>query len=276
MRVRALMVEKCNNACKDTFKDGMKQRYKQLVKIDYKCSARTHIIIKQKMTAIAESSLSIQLKRVDRIYYENDKVEGSIIVNVFRGWTHQGIHMMVTGFIYLNPIMSRSNGINNANTSNSNINSNADNNGNLVVKPVQLVNIEREIQSSGKFPEGIKEIPFQFILMPTSNQSLIDTYHGVSISVLYTITITCDRGVMKKKLKTDYEFIVQVPMKLYDAVTDNKPRSFCITLESLKNVDPEFLKTLPNFKIVGTIYKTICPITQPLTGMLLCMYCMYV
>lgn len=230
-------------------------------------------------TAIAESSLSIQLKRADRIYHENDKVEGTVKINVFRGWSYQNINLIVTGFIYLNPTMSiRSNnsvvstGLNN----NTNGSSTSNDNNNIVMKPIQIVNIEKEILTSGKFPEGIKEIPFQFNLIPISNQSLIDTYHGVSISVLYTIMIICERGVMKKKLTCDYEFIVQVPTKLYDTISDYIPKIFNISLDSLQNIDQKLLLTLPNFKISGKIYKTICPITQPFTGIIYILIYLYV
>jgi hypothetical protein len=231
------------------------------------------------MTAITESSLCIQLKRADRIYRENDKVEGTVKINVFRGWSYQSINLIVTGFIYLNPTMSVRSNNNNNNVVSTGLNNNANssstsidnNNNNIVLKPIQIVNIEKEILTSGKFPEGIKEIPFQFNLIPISNQSLIDTYHGVSISVLYTIMIICERGVMKKKLTCDYEFIVQVPFKLYDTITDYNAKMFNISLDSLQNIDQKLLLTLPNFKISGKIYKTICPITQPFTGIIIYM-----
>lgn len=234
------------------------------------------------MTAITESSLSIQLKRADRTYRENDKVEGTVKINVFRGWSYQSINLIVTGFIYLNPTMSvRSNNNNNSVVStglnnNANSSSSSNDNNNIVLKPIQIVNIEKEILTSGKFPEGIKEIPFQFILIPISNQSLIDTYHGVSISVLYTIMIICERGVMKKKLTCDYEFIVQVPFKLYDTMSDYNAKMFNISLDSLQNIDQKLLLTLPNFKISGKIYKTICPITQPFTGIIIVCICIYI
>lgn len=230
-------------------------------------------------TAIAESSLSIQLKRTDRIYQENDKVEGIVKINVFRGWSYQNINLIVTGFIYLNPTMSIRSNNNSSSVVSTGINNNTngsstsnDNNNSIVLKPIQIVNIEKEILTSGKFPEGIKEVPFQFNLIPITNQSLIDTYHGVSISVLYTIMIICERGVMKKKLTCDYEFIVQVPNKLYDTISDYKSKIFNISLESLQNIDQKLLLTLPNFKISGKIYKTICPIAQPFTGILLFIY----
>lgn len=43
-------------------------------------------------------------------------------------------------------------------------------------------------------------------------QPLYETYHGVYVNVLYLIVVDCDRGVLKKGLHREIEFIVEVPV----------------------------------------------------------------
>lgn len=47
------------------------------------------------------------------------------------------------------------------------------------------------------------------------HQTLIETYHGVYINVVYEVVCTMTRGGFKKDLVADIEYIVEVPVREY-------------------------------------------------------------
>jgi hypothetical protein len=51
-------------------------------------------------------------------------------------------------------------------------------------------------------------------------QPVYETYHGVYVNVCYLITVDCDRGVMKKSLHREIEFIVEVPVGIVVSCRD--------------------------------------------------------
>jgi len=189
------------------------------------------------------SSLEIKLSHTDRTYRSNEKVEGFIIINAFKGWNHHGISLIAEGY---------------AHSTHSSKGLSVDS------KSLQLLKLEMDICPSGKFSDGIVEIPFSFPLVAVPGQNLLETYRGIYISISYMIFVNCDRGVMKKSLKAETEILVEVPSIL----TQNNfsPHEFAISPTTLENVDSKFLSTIPDFKITGKMHKTKCLISQPLTG----------
>ncbi len=197
---------------------------------------------------MTESYIDIKLSRLDRVYRPNEKVDGTLNVYAYKGWSHTGINMVVEGLIY----MSHSNrgfvGIG----------------GDLASRPTQILKIETNVIPAGKFPDGLNEVPFSFFLNPLPGQALFESYHGVYVSIVYTISIVCERGVMKKALSREVEFLVEIPTKL--DVKDPLPVNFQITPESLENVNSKIISSIPKFSISGRIHRSKCPINQPLTG----------
>lgn len=193
------------------------------------------------------SSLDVRLSRLDRVYRPNEKVEGAVIVNAFKGWSHSGISMVVEGLVHLS-------------STGKGITLPAD----LGTKPTQIMRVEKEVCSAGKFADGCFEVPFDFALKPLDGHQLAESYHGVYISIVYTISVTCERGVMKKGLRKDTEFLVELPST--GGPVDPLPVPFNISPETLENVTAQVIATIPKFKITGKLHKSKCPITQPLTG----------
>jgi hypothetical protein len=193
------------------------------------------------------SSIEVKLSRMDRVYRQKDRIEGTVIVNAFKGWTHTGINMVVEGMIHLN-LAGRG------------VSAAVD----TVNKPIEILHIEKEVSPAGKFGEGVVEIPFDFAMKAVEGQNLIESYHGVYISILYTIVVTCERGFMQKALKKELEFIVEIPSS--SAAIEPLAVPFDISPESLEKVSAHVLATIPRFKITGKLNKSKCPITQPLTG----------
>jgi hypothetical protein len=192
------------------------------------------------------SSIDIKMSKLDRVYHPKQKVEGIIVVNAFKGWAHNGVVLSAEALIHLNP------------------------NGrglvpvDLGTKPTQIFKLEKDILPAGKFADGVFELPFEFNLKAIEGQTLVESYHGVYISIIYTLSVTCERGMMKKALRKDLEFIVEVPNP--PSVVDPLPVPFNISPDSLENVNETVLATIPKFKITGKLHKSRCPINQPVTG----------
>ena len=131
-------------------------------------------------------------------------------------------------------------------------------------RPITILRSEMTIANPGSFSHGVTEIPFEFPVVPVSGQSLLESYHGVYISVIYTIHISCERGMMKKALTKDLEFVVEIP----SGVSGIDPMGvvFDIKPESLNNIPKNILEQIPKFRITGKLHKSKCAINQPLTG----------
>ncbi|RYH13493.1 hypothetical protein EON65_35530 [archaeon] len=194
------------------------------------------------------SYLDIKLKRLDRVYRPKEKVEGNVIVHAFKGWSHSGINLVVEGLIYLS----------HSNRGFAGIGGDPNN------RPIHLLRQEIQVCGAGKFPDGVAELPFSFVVNPVSGQQLYESYHGVYVSIVYNIQATCDRGVMKKSLIKDTEFLVEIPMQVDKK--ESEPVSFSITPEALSNVNSKAASTIPKFSVSGKLHRTKFPINQPLTG----------
>eukprot|EP01036_Dinobryon_divergens_P023451 gene23451-31798_t len=134
-------------------------------------------------------------------------------------------------------------------------------------KTLQILKIASSVCAPGKFSDGIVKVPFAFTLSPIPGQILYETYRGIHISVAYTISVICDRGVLKKALKNEIEFIVEVATPTINpAMSISTPITFSISPSTLEHMSPNALSTIPDFKITGTLHKTKCLINEPFTG----------
>lgn len=193
-----------------------------------------------------QSSLEIKLRRIDRVYRPNEVVEGTVVVNAKGGWTHKGVKMIAEGVVYLSSGRGMGLGIEGSSS-----------------KPLPVFKTTMEIASPGRFAEGSTEIPFEFTVASSSTIPLIESYHGVYVSAIYNIQVDCDRGMMKKSLQKDLEFIVEVPT---GKSSDPAPATFDISPESLENVSASILSTIPRFQVSGRLHRSNFPINQPFTG----------
>lgn len=193
------------------------------------------------------SSLDVKLNKFDRIYRPNNKVEGTVTVHAYKGWQHAGLKLTVEGKVYLN---STSRGVGILDSMNA-------------TKPITIFSDEIEIAPAGKFVDGSTEIPFEFALTGQRGRTLYESYHGVYVSVIYSVCVSCDRGVMKKGLIKEMEFIVELPT---GRLPESSPTTFLISPETLENVRREDMAKIPNFRISGKLHRSQCPISLPFTG----------
>lgn len=196
------------------------------------------------MSSIEHSGVDVKLKRVDRIYRPGETVSGVVQISAKSGWSHTGVYLSVAGHAKLQ-FSARSVGL-------------FDSMSNL--KPLILFEKTINALESGRVPDGITNAPFEFQL---PEEGLHESYHGVYINVAYYITATCDRGVMKKSLTRNIEFIVEVPEK---PRIEPEPDPFNITPESLENINASSIANIPTFTITGRLFRKVCPINLPFTG----------
>lgn len=202
------------------------------------------------MSSTERSTIDIKLKNVDKIFRPNDIVEGRVFVDAFKGWQHNGVKMFVDGSVFLvSP--STSVGL-------------LDAVGNPASRDIPLIREEFQVTGPGTFVGGRTEIPFEFPLRSSVNrQGLIESYHGVFISVIYSIAVECDRGIIKKPLQKKIEFFVEAPV---DAIPDAIPTVFDITPENLENVKSHELNNIPKFRVTGKLHRSNCIINRPFEG----------
>lgn len=82
------------------------------------------------------------------------------------------------------------------------------------IKPIVLLELYLDIQTGGKIPAGCTEFPFMFPLMNQPRRNvwqthLLETYHGVFVSVIYNIKCMMKRSFLNKDLNATCQFIVQ-------------------------------------------------------------------
>ena len=198
---------------------------------------------------IEHSSILIKLSKPDRIYHPSDVVSGVVIVNCFKGWSHQGVKITVEGNVALS-IATRVAGMIDT----------------VVAygKPVTVLKHEAEIAPAGKFNDGVIEIPFTFPVKSVEKKQLHESYHGAFVSVIYSVTAECDRGVLKKSLRKESEFIIELPGPKPKDKSDGVV--FNISPESLSANAAINKANIPNFKISGKLHSSVYSISQPFAG----------
>jgi hypothetical protein len=129
-------------------------------------------------------------------------------------------------------------------------------------KEDKLFRHAEEVVPAGRVSEGRSRVSFEINL--PKDGSLQESYHGCYVSVIYSISVSCDRGMLKKTLTKEIEFIVEIPSST--PIADVKPVIFDITPKSLADVDSSILKNIPDFRISGKLHKSYCNINHPFTG----------
>ncbi len=196
------------------------------------------------------SLLDFKLDNETRTFTAGDTVAGVVVVHAgTRGLSHQGISMRVTGTVKLQ-LSAKSVGIFEAFYS--------------TLKPLQLIDLNIDIQKPGSMRPGDHEIPFQFKLKPSAGKKLYDTYHGVYINTSYKIETKMKRGMMQSDAKKDMEFIVEIYHE--EDEKQKEKHEFKISPDALQNVHRGLRSKIPEFLFEGHLDSLICDVTQPFSG----------
>jgi hypothetical protein len=205
--------------------------------------------------------LEIVVKRADRTYLPGEKVTGYVQIKAPKGLSHQGMKLIVDGGVSMTYSQSKNVSLWEAMISS--------------MKPIKLIEYNVQLAPAGKIPDGETQIPFEFLLKPTSSYPLFETYNGVYLSVRYTIAVEMARGIFARDVKKTAEFVVVCPGQGFaEAPTGEtksliKPLQFKMTPEKLKNVRKNLLNYVPEYTIEGVVDSNICDITKPFTGELI-------
>nr|CAB3267631.1 Down syndrome critical region protein 3 homolog [Phallusia mammillata] len=193
------------------------------------------------------ATIDIKLDRHTKIYHETETVRGVIVVTSKNSLVHQGISLTCDGVVALTLSAKNVGRIEALYNS---------------VKPVYMFSYATEAEKSGKLPPGKTEIPFEFVLKSKgSNKHLFETYHGVYITVQYTIKCVMKRPLLSKDLNAENEFLVELKSGAKSSV---KQVPFTINRTSVQNVNTK--ANIPRFSIRGKLDSSQCCILRPFTG----------
>ncbi len=161
-------------------------------------------------------------KRLSRVYFPGEVVQGVIVVQSKGALAHQGIKLVASGRIKLVASGKDQTVLENLSSSSED--------------PLSLLNVVIQVAKEDKLPNGTTELPFEFNLAADKGAKLFETYHGVYVNIQYTIDVELKRS-FKSDLKAKTEFLVQIPPE----ASKKKPKPpvfvpFEITPESLENL----------------------------------------
>ena len=198
---------------------------------------------------MASPSVEIKLSRLDRVYHPGQVLHGVATIHS-RGapLQHEGIGLVADGAATLQ-LSAKSVGLFEAFYSS--------------IKPISLLQHQRDLQPPGKLPDGTHDFPFEIELAPVAGEKLHESYHGVFVNLQYVITVEVRRGMLSKNIKRSIEFIVEAPEAKQHKPS---PAPFLIVPESLENVRKSALHQVPAFKVRGQLDSVVCPLGTPLTG----------
>lgn len=203
------------------------------------------------------TTLDIQLGRVSKIYHENEDVTGNIVFESKTESKHEGITLSVEGVVNMQ-LTSKNVGLLDAFYG--------------TVKPISLITYNVEVAKGGKIPSGKTLVPFELPLRAKGRKSLFETYHGVFISIQYTIKCEVRRSMLTKDLVKVVEFFIETPRD--PSAPPHEPlvaKTFEITPDSLRNNRTR--DKVPRFKVKGGLDSINCLIDSPLTGELMVESC---
>ena len=184
------------------------------------------------------SSIEITLSRFDRIYRPGETLSGSIAITAKDGWSHPALFIDAVGIATLS--------------------------GEGTV-PRKLLEERVAVAEAGRLDMGVTSFPFSFPLSGLNGKMLLETYHGAYINVNYTLTVTIERGRMKRNLEKTVEFIVEVPMTK-KSLEEGNVVPFSITPETLEKVKSSQVSKVKPFHIEGKLHRSNCLINLPFTG----------
>lgn len=193
------------------------------------------------------ATLDIKLKKVNKIYHEGEKIIGSVVVDGRGEVVHNGISLVIDGTVNMQ-LSAKSVGLFEAFYNS--------------VKPISLISSTVEVAKPGKLPTGHTEIQFEVLLKSTKGKSLFETYHGVFISIQYSLRCDMKRPLLNKDLQKSSEFIIeQQPQKTNET---EKKIEFSISPDSISTSKKD--TSIPSFLIKGSLDSAVCNIAKPFTG----------
>lgn len=194
--------------------------------------------------------LEIILENFSKIYHLGDKVRGHIVVTSDCEIKHEGIAVFLDGKVITNEFGKAVGG----NSSDGDAH-------------FPILGYAQELLKSGsdKLPTGVTRLPFQMPLeanMPEAE--ILETYHGVKMSIIYTLRAEIRKGRLQPNLTTQQEIYVEGKPEA-DPKHPEEQASFLITSDDITSAYPASLNGL---SIRGHFKNLSCLIKDPLEGQL--------
>jgi len=194
------------------------------------------------------ASLDVRLKKASKVYREGELIRGVVAVTSKGDISHNGLSLTLEGTVNLQ-LSAKSVGVFEAFYNS--------------LKPIQLLNYTLELAKPGRFPNGTTEVPFEIPLKGKAGKQLHETYHGVFVSVMYSMRCDMKRSLLSRDIQKVVEFIVEC--KSNSTAEDGEKRvEFKVSPESLQNVKNR--SSVPEFLVTGYLDTANCIITKPFTG----------
>ena len=194
------------------------------------------------------ATVDVRLKKASKVYREGELIRGVVVVTSKGEISHNGLSLTLEGSVNLQ-LSAKSVGVFEAFYNS--------------LKPIQLINYTLELVKPGKFPNGTTEVPFEIPLKGKGGKQLYETYHGVFVSVMYSMRCDMKRSLLNRDIQKVVEFIVEC--KSSSTSEDGEKRvEFTVNPESLQNVKNR--TSVPDFRVSGYLDTANCVITKPFTG----------
>ena len=194
------------------------------------------------------ATLNVRLKKASKVYREGELIRGVVVITSKGDISHNGLSLTLEGSVNLQ-LSAKSVGVFEAFYNS--------------LKPIQLINYTLELVKPGKFPNGTTEVPFELPLKGKGGKQLHETYHGVFVSVMYSMRCDMKRSLLNRDIQKVVEFIVEC--KSSSIPEDGEKRvDFTVNPDSLQNVKNR--SNVPDFLVTGYLDTANCVITKPFTG----------
>ncbi len=214
-------------------------------------------------SGVVASSVEVRVDRVDRTYRVGDVVSGVVVVRSHQAsMALSGASVVLEGATRLH-LNARNVGLLEAFYSN--------------IEPEVVFRKEVTLSGASRLVGGKAEWPFRIELSPgagqQAQQQLCETYHGVYIQTEYVLRAEVTRGLLSTNLLRELEVLVEVPTpRAPGAALEERVRRslvpFTLTSESVlrNSAGGHHQRRLPRFRISGALHRTLCAVSEPLTG----------
>jgi hypothetical protein len=142
------------------------------------------------------AELELKLSRPDRTYSAGETVSGVVVLSSPVPVVHNGLVVKISGVV-IPTLDPRTTGLFEALYSS--------------LKPIEIMSNSIELFGAGKLPGGVP-FPFEFPIEALPGRHLTETYHGVYVTVKFSVTAELSRGRMQPLLTAAVELVVEVPV----------------------------------------------------------------
>ncbi|XP_037094029.1 vacuolar protein sorting-associated protein 26C-like [Pollicipes pollicipes] len=194
-------------------------------------------------------SVELRLQRASKVYREGELLCGVAALTARTELRHEGVSLCVQGDVQLTH-SGKSAGLVDSFYA--------------TPKSLRLLHETLELAPPGRLPAGRTEVPFEVALAARHGRPLHETYHGLYVSVQYTVACEVRRGVLTRDARAQLEFMVEARRGAAPPAAE-RPLQFLVSPSSLTRADAAAAPP-PRFRLRGRLDSTECALGEPLRG----------